>query len=582
MRKPNVIVIVTDDQGYCDVACNGNPYILTPNLDAMYEDAIHCEDYHTDPMCAPTRAGLLTGQYSMRVGVWSTLNGRYYLNKESMTMADYFQQDGYATGLFGKWHMGDNYPYRPCDRGFDRVVTFGGGVVGETPDYWDNDYFDDIYEKDGVLKQFNGYCTDVWFDETLEFIEENKNKPFFCYLPTNAPHDPYNVDPKYKIPYLEKGLSERMAGFYGMITNIDDNIGRLEIKLKELELLDNTIIIFMGDNGSSGVVTDENGWVTEGYNGNMRGKKGQVYEGSHKNSCFIRWHNGPLGTPRALHGLTAQIDLLPTLLDCCNIDSKNARFDGVSMYKGLSHGESHINRERVMLIHRMQLDYPEKYRDFTVLTDQYRFIKTKNDGADSIMLFDMKEDFSQKKNIAMNHANMVCDFMKTYDDWWDDVTTNGQYDYSYINIGHDQSEVKLTCHSWHGNDSLAYSQVNIREGIAGSGYWTLEAESEAMYEFELRRWPKEINLALNATIAQIPENERTHDRPQGKVYDICKAMISIDGQNQIVELVGNETHATFCLKLNQGKMRLQTWFVCQNGEFVGAYYVYVRKVENYE
>ncbi len=220
--KPNVIVLITDDQGYYDVACNGNPYLSTPHLDALHDNGIYLEDYHTEPMCAPTRAGLLTGQNSMRVGVWSTLNGRYYLNKDTKTIANYFKDAGYTTGIFGKWHMGDNYPYRPTDRGFDRVVSFGGGVIGETPDFWNNDYFDDVYEKDGQLKQFSGYCTDVWFDETMEFIVEAKDTPFFCYLPTNAPHVPYNVDPAYKKQYLEQGLSDSIASFYGMITNIDD------------------------------------------------------------------------------------------------------------------------------------------------------------------------------------------------------------------------------------------------------------------------------------------------------------------------------------------------------------------------
>lgn len=577
MSKPNVILIVTDDQGYYDVGRNGNKLIDTPNLDAMYDNSIRLEDYHTDPMCAPTRASILTGQYSMRVGVWSTLNGRYYLNKDSKTMANYFKDAGYKTSLFGKWHMGDNYPYRPCDRGFDEVVSFGGGVVGEIPDYWDNDYFDDSYVKNGELKKFEGYCTDVWFDETLQFIEENQKKPFFCYLPTNAPHDPYNVDPKYKEPYLKKGLSDTISGFYGMITNIDDNIGRLNDKLLELGILDNTIIIFMGDNGSSGIVTDKNGFVIDGFNGNMRGKKGQVFEGAHKNSCFIKWTGGKLGKPHSVDGLTSHMDLLPTLLDCCNIKSSE-KFDGISMFDSLNAGETHINIDREMIVHRMQLDYPEKYRDFTVLTDKYRFIKTKNDDKDSFMIFDMKDDFSQTKNIALDNPELVRKFMQFYSDWWTDVTVNGQYDYSFINIGHDNEETFLTCHSWHGNKNMAYSQTHIREGIDGSGYWTLDVEQAGKYTIELRRWPKETGFLLRDSVAEIPKNERTHLRPEGKVYEISKALLSICDNTHILELDGTEKYAKFTLDLKEGKTKLQTWFMCSDNECLGAYYVYIKKL----
>ncbi len=576
MKKPNVILIVTDDQGYYDVGKNGNTLIHTPNLDKMYDESIRLEDYHTDPMCAPTRASILTGQYSMRVGVWSTLYGRYYLNKDSLTMANYFKDAGYTTSLFGKWHMGDNYPYRPCDRGFDEVVSFGGGVVGETPDYWDNDYFDDCYVKNGELKRFKGYCTDVWFDEVLAFIDSNKDNPFFCYLPTNAPHDPYNVDPKYKAAYLEKGLSERLAGFYGMITNIDENIGRLNEKLKEHHLWEDTIIIFMGDNGSSGIVTDGNGFVVEGFNGTMRGKKGQVFEGSHKNSCFIQWPCKKLGEPRSIYGLTAHMDLLPTLLDCCEIKYETT-FDGVSMFESLVNNQNHINPSREMVIHCMQLDYPQKYKDFTVLRDDLRFIKTKNDGKDSMMLFDMKEDFSQLKNIALENPNLVCQCMQTYNNWWEDVTTHGQSDYSYITIGHDFCETTLTCHAWHGNPVMAYSQTHVREGITGSGYWTLDVENAGPYTFELRRWPKESDLALRDTVEEIPKNEKTHLRPQGKIYPISQAMLSIFDNVYSMQLNGDEKSATFTIDLKQGKTKLQTWFLCEDGETLGAYYIYIKR-----
>ena len=169
--KPNVIMILTDDQGYGDLSCHGNPWLRTPELDRLHGDGVRLTDFHVDPMCAPTRAALMTGRYSARAGVWSTLYGRYYMGLDETTIAEVFAASGYATGIFGKWHLGDTWPYRPCDRGFQETLTFGGGVVGEIPDYWDNDYFNATYLRNGVPKRFEDrYCTDVWFDEALAFI----------------------------------------------------------------------------------------------------------------------------------------------------------------------------------------------------------------------------------------------------------------------------------------------------------------------------------------------------------------------------------------------------------------------------
>ena len=207
-RRPNVILVVTDDQGYGDLGCYGNSVLQTPNLDALYAQSVRLEDYHVDPMCAPTRAALMTGRYAARTGVWSTLMGRYIMRRDEVTMGDVFSASGYRTGLFGKWHLGDNYPYRPQDRGFEEVLSFGGGVVGEAPDYWDNDYFDATYMRNGRPERLTRYCTDLWFDEAIRFVESHRDEPFFCYVPTNTPHGPFDVHEKYSRPYLEQGLEE--------------------------------------------------------------------------------------------------------------------------------------------------------------------------------------------------------------------------------------------------------------------------------------------------------------------------------------------------------------------------------------
>ncbi|MGB2821551.1 MAG: arylsulfatase, partial [Phycisphaerae bacterium] len=280
--KPNVVLVITDDQGYGDLGCHGNEVIRTPNIDRLHGESVRLTNFHVGPTCAPTRAGLMTGRYCNCTGVWHTIAGRSLIRRDEVTMADVFAAGGYRTGIFGKWHLGDNYPFRPQDRGFQDVLVHGGGGVSQTPDYWGNDYFDDTYFRSGVPESCTGYCTDVWFDEAMKFIEAGRDRPFFCYLPTNAPHGPYNVADSYSRPY--RGLiPDQRANFYGMITNIDDNVGRLRAKLAELGIEENTILIWMTDNGTSaGCSLDENEFVREGFNAGMRGMKGSAYDGGHR------------------------------------------------------------------------------------------------------------------------------------------------------------------------------------------------------------------------------------------------------------------------------------------------------------
>ena len=190
-QRPNVILVMTDDQGYGDLGCNGNTVIKTPNIDELRGQGLQLDNFHVDPTCAPTRAAWMTGRYSNRVGVWHTVQGRNLLRSREVTMADIFSDNGYATGIFGKWHLGDTYPFRPEDRGFRHTVYHSAGGVGQTPDYWGNDYFDDTYRVNGKLKRFEGFCTDNWFDEGIKFIKAHKNKPFFAYIVPNAPHGPF-------------------------------------------------------------------------------------------------------------------------------------------------------------------------------------------------------------------------------------------------------------------------------------------------------------------------------------------------------------------------------------------------------
>ncbi|MFH1719629.1 MAG: arylsulfatase [Planctomycetota bacterium] len=544
---PNVILIMTDDQGYGDLGCHGNEVIVTPNLDGLYAQSIRLTDFHVDPTCSPTRSALMTGHYSSRTGVWHTIMGRSLLRRHEVTVADVFSSSGYRTAIFGKWHLGDNYPYRPQDRGFQEVLIHGGGGVGQGPDYWGNDYFDDTYFHNGREEKFEGYCTDIWFDGALKFIEANKDRPFFCYVPTNAPHGPYNVADKYSKPYRDKGVPNNQADFYGMITNIDENMGRLVRRLKELDLEENTILIFMTDNGTSGA-----------YGGGMRGKKGSGYEGGHRVPFFIRWPGGGLTGPADIDRLSAHIDVLPTLIELCSLKKLQAvEFDGASLAPLLK-GDASRWPDRTLLVHSQRIEHPEKWRNSAVMTQRWRLINGKE-------LYDIQADPSQKNDIAAANPAVVEKLRRSYEDWWADLS-KGFDDYCEISIGSDkQNPTRLMSHDWH-SPNPAWSQGSVKNGIKANGFWAVEVERDGTYEFALRRWPIEVNAPINTAV------------DGGKAISATKARIKIADVDQSKPVAPDAAEVTFRVKLKAGKTRLQTWFIDDEGASRGAYYAYVKRL----
>ncbi len=310
--RPNVILIMVDDQGYGDIAAHGNPVLKTPHLDQLHSQSVRLTNYHTDPTCSPTRSALMTGRYSTRTGVWHTINGRSMMHTDEYTMAEYFKDNGYRTGMFGKWHLGANAPLRPMDQGFEHAVWSPGGAVNQGANYLGHDCFDDTYKVNETWQKFPGYHTDVWFDQAMKFIadkDKHGDKPFFVYLPTTAVHDPWNVDEKYSKPYLDAGLPEAVAKFYGMVTNVDENVGRLRAFLKDKGLSENTILIFTTDNGTA-IGWSANGAKYDFFNAGMRAFKGSEYEGGHRVPFFLHWPAG--GSTRGVMSARSRRTLM-----CC-------------------------------------------------------------------------------------------------------------------------------------------------------------------------------------------------------------------------------------------------------------------------
>ncbi len=565
--QPNVVFVITDDQGYGDLGCHGNPIIKTPNIDDLHNESVRLANFHVGPTCAPTRAGLMTGHYCNCTGVWHTIMGRSLLRENEVTMGDVFSASGYQTGMFGKWHLGDNYPFRPQDRGFEVALCHGGGGVSQTPDYWGNDYFDDTYFRNGKPEAFTGYCTDVWFNEAMKFIEANKDRPFFCYLSTNAPHSPYNVADSYSDPYRGKVPNDR-ANFYGMISNIDDNMARLRTRLKELGIEDNTILIFMTDNGSSGGCNLGGGqFVKDGYNAGMRGKKGSEYDGGHRTPLFLHWPDGGFTEGRDIDQLTANIDVLPTLIDLCGLKSpENVTFSGVSL-EPLLIGQAENWQDRVVVTDSQRVEYPIKWRKSATMTNRWRLIN-------GVELYDILADPEQRNDIAKDHPNVVEYLREHYEEWWGLVSANFDEDCPIVIGSEHEKTSRLTSHDWHGEQS-AWNQGQIRQGLECNGYWIIEIAEDGDYEFELRRWPKEEDKAMTDGIP----GEITGWYHGGRAIDLRVAQIKIGEQEQTQELNPEAKGVTFTFSLKAGVTRLQTSLTNADGAEIGAYYIYARRVD---
>ena len=395
-QAPNLILVITDDQGIGELGCHGNPWLKTPNLDKFYDESVRLTNFHVHPLCTPTRGAIMTGKYPIHNGAWATFKGRDAISADDITLAEVFQQNGYKTALFGKWHLGDNYPVRPTDKGFDYVVQHMAGGVGELSDYWGNNYFDDVYYVNNEPRQFSGYCTDVWFDEAITFIERERDKPFFLYLSTNAPHSPLVAPEKYIAPYRElEGKEIPNAPYYGMIANIDENFGKLNRYLENSGLAENTIVIFMSDNGGQFGFDEAKGL---GFNKGFRGNKGGKLEGAHRVPFFIRWPKGGIVEGKDMPALLAHIDLLPTLAGLCNLDLPRSDWDGVDFSCLFRENEdcavSQTLNERTVFIHHRQDWRPPKDVEGTCLMHQdWRLIN----GTD---LYDIQRAPLQKRNVA--------------------------------------------------------------------------------------------------------------------------------------------------------------------------------------
>jgi len=477
-RKPNIVLILTDDQGYGDLSLHGNPNLATPNIDAIAKAGAQFSRFYSSPVCSPTRSSLLTGRYNYRTGVVDTYLGRSMMRPEEVTLAEMLKPVGYRTGIFGKWHLGDNYPLRSIDQGFDdSLVLNGGGLMqpGDVPEEISGvapSYFDPVLSRNGKWEQQKGYCTDVYFREAMRFIDDNRTKPFFCYLPTNAPHTPLQVAEELVEPFRKMGLDETTAKIYAMVSNVDQNVGKLVSHLKERNLERDTILIFMTDNGPQ----------QKRFNAGLRGLKGTSYEGGIRVPLFVKWP-GRIAAGTVVDRLSAHIDLTPTLLEAVGAET-TAKLDGRSLMPLLTDAKAKETwSDRTVFIQWHRGDAPRPFENSAVLTQRMKLVNGKE-------LYDLEADRVEAKDLAAADPNTVRQLRMSYEAWFKDVAGTHNYAPPKI-VLNGKSPVLLTRQDWRG-DSASWEATGI-------GHWEVDVKAAGPYDVTLLFAPQNEATQLTAS-----------------------------------------------------------------------------------
>lgn len=564
-QRPNVIVILSDDQGYGDFSCHGNPVLQTPNLDRLHDESIRFSNFHVSPLCTPTRGQLMTGLDAMRNGAATVLTGRNLIRRDLITMPEVFRDNGYATGIFGKWHLGDNYPDRPMDKGFEKSIWHKGwGLLSEIE--YDNDYYETRY-LDSLETKFSGeYCTNLWFNEAMDWMNQmaGQGKPFFTYLALNAPHGPFFSPVQDYSFYRDQVRDSTTALFLGMIRNIDRNVGRLDDWLEDKGLKDNTVVIFMNDNGGTGGV--------ELYNARMRDKKGSNYDGGHRAACFIRWPGGSLGTPRTIPYASQIQDLLPTFVDLFAFDiPADYHFDGVSLAPVLQSNRKMNNR--MFVVQYGGHIRPEKYFS-SVVWDSWRLV-----GEDQ--LYNLEQDPGQKEDVSKDFPEVLTKLRQYYEQWWSGVVDGTDEFVPHIIDYAKQNPVILNASNW--TEGAVNSQWRIArgDGPARGGVIYVRVAHPGKYKIELSRWPfhLERNMALKGPSTTVGGARLN----TGKAIPVEYGCFSVNAKEPLVvkKISSDAENISFDLQLPAGDATFQAWFQDKNHEDIcGAYYVRVGRISD--
>ncbi len=490
--RPNVILCMTDDQGFGDLGFHGNPMIRTPVLDQLATKSVRFNNFYVSPVCAPTRSSLMTGRYSLRTGVYDTYNGGAIMASEETTIAEALKNAGYKTAIFGKWHLGDNFPFRPQDQGFEQSLVHGAGGIGQVGDVknyfeFDRSYFDPVLWDNGVPVQTRGYCSDVYTDAAMEFVESHQEQPFFVYLSFNAPHTPLQVPEEFLQAYKDKDPAaasysrqgrplpemsdqdkDAARRVYAMVSNIDQNLGRLFERLHSLKLDSKTVVIFLTDNGPQ----------QRRYTAGLRGRKGSVYEGGIRVPCFMHI---PWLTPgtAGIEVPAAHIDLFPTILGLCGVPySPNLAIDGHSLIP-LIQGRSVPWAERPLFFH-WQRGFPELYRNIAVRKGRFKLVghAPHEAGAADLELFDLWEDPYEMTDQSRSQPEEALELKQEFDLWYSDIMDSPHLkEPRRIRLGNPAEDPVILNRNDAKGDEGIWAQDQIY------GYWDVQIEDDNFFDF---------------------------------------------------------------------------------------------------
>jgi len=491
-ERPNILFILTDDQGYGDLGCHGNPYIKTPNLDRLARMGTEFTNFYASPVCSPTRASLMTGKYYLRTGIYGTDSGGSIMDSDELTIAEILKTNGYQTGIFGKWHLGDNYPSRPIDQGFTESLIHKGGGIGQVGDpinfnRVDSCYFNPLLYRNERPVKTHGYCTDIFTEAAIDFIEHNKENPFFVYLAYNAPHDPLQLPDEYYnqykdlsfdkeihttsgtiIPKLNTKESECARRVYGMVANIDDNIGKLMNKLNSEDLLKNTVVIFMSDNGL----------IPTRYNTGLHGLKKSVYEGGIKVPFFI-YYPETFKAVNKVQTAAAHIDVLPTLLELCHLQKDiPENIDGKSLLPILNGTDKELKNRT--LFWQFGLQYPKPDQNIAVRKGGYKLVINADNECDSskFELFNIIDDPGEKNNIIKDNKSVADSLKKQFDTWYRiNVINEGNPKPQRIKIDMNHEDPAVLTRQ----DAKGFPYIWTRDDVFT--WWNVEFEESGYYDF---------------------------------------------------------------------------------------------------
>lgn len=516
-----MLLILTDDQGWGDVSSHGNGKVDTPNLDRLAAGGARFDRFFVDPLCAPTRAALLTGRYALRAGVHGVTRGHETMRAGEVTLAEAFRDAGYATGCFGKWHNGAHYPNHPNGQGFDEFFGFCGG-------HWNN-YFDTTLERNGEAVATEGFITEVLAGEAAAFMKRNAERPFLCYVPFNAPHFPPQVPDADFEKYKARGLDDETATVYGMVENVDRNVGMLLGTLDELGIAEQTIVLFLTDNGPN----------TDRYNGGMKGRKGSAHEGGVRVPLFVRWP-GRIEAGRTVTPIAAHVDLMPTLCELCGVAApEDVKFDGTSLAPLLLDQKTDWP-ERMLFTFKDNKPVPDG-KQGAVRTERHRLVRERK----AWEIYDMTANPGQERDLAKEQPDVVEELSAAFEAKWREVTAAG-FERVPVRIGDPKRPgAMLPGHeadlhpaqgagiSYHGRAGWANDWIDNWTESAAFASWPVDVVTPGDYEIVLRYCcPKETvgaefavtigeaSARVTVTAEHDPEPLPSPDRfPRPEVYE---------------------------------------------------------------